>query len=324
MFLDRAASFGVRRDDVLRAAGLRESDLADPDGRLPLSRIRDVWRALITRVQSPSFGLDLGRTIKLRELGLVGYAMAHSSTLGDALSRLSRYLRIVNEALQCRLEKDGPDTRIVMLGHPTLDALRHPLDLRLSIVLASAREVTGAHVVPREVEFPYGRSSPLPVYRRAFAGARLSFDRPRATITLRARDVGRAAATPDPTLGRYLDQLAQHVLGSLERAQSNFTDQVARAIWPVLSGALPSVAQTAAAVGVSGRTLQRRLREEGTTYALVLDQLRRELSASLLHDRRLAIYEIAFLLGYSEPSAFYRAFRRWHRVSPAKYRARIR
>jgi AraC-like DNA-binding protein len=323
LFLNRAKSFGVRPGQLLRAAGLRESDVSDPDGRVPLSKVREIWRAFIARAPSEAVGLNLGLTVKVRELGLVGYAMAHSSTLDDALRRFERYLRIINEALQCRIARDAGDTRIVMTDCSSLGALRHPVDARLSIILATAREITGASIVPVEVEFPYARPARLTEYRRAFAGARLAFDRPCGSIKLRARDMGRTVVWHDPTLGRYLDQLADQVARSLGGRRETFADKAARAIWPALSGGPPTLARTSSALRVSSRTLQRRLLEEGTTFAKVLESLRRELSVSLLHDRRLAISEIAFLLGYSEPSTFFRAFRRWRGVSPGRFRSAI-
>src|SRR5262245_8114217 len=118
MFLRHAESFGVSRKKIMDAAGLRAGDLSDPDGRVPLSVIRDAWRALIARIPDPALGLKLGRDTKIRELGLVGYAMAHSSTLEDAFRRLSRYLQIINEGLQCQIDGARSETRVIIVGHP--------------------------------------------------------------------------------------------------------------------------------------------------------------------------------------------------------------
>ncbi len=94
-----------------------------------------------------------------------------------------------------------------------------------------------------------------------------------------------------------------------------------KAIWRNLSDGRPNLEHTAKMLGTSVRTLQRRLREEGQTFADTLETLRRDMAAGLLRNRELSVYEIAFLLGYSEPSAFQRAFRRWRGVSPRQFRA---
>jgi len=323
MFLSRAESFGVARNALLRGAHLRARDLADPDNRVPVSATRDLWRTIVARVPDPALGLKIGRSIKIRELGLVGYSMLNSSTLGDALHRIARYLHIITEALESRLVSDHDGARLITVGDARLHALRHPVDCRLAILLNVTREITGAHIVPLEVEFPYNRPIHIADYRATFGRAALAFDRPRESIKFRARDVARPVIAPDVTLAAYLDQLAEQVLRSLGERRGTSVEATARAVWARLSSGKPNLHQTAIAMGISSRTLQRRLKEHGTSFDLVLDDLRREQSASLLHDRSLAVDEVAFLLGYSEPSTFYRAFRRWHGVTPGKYRATI-
>jgi AraC-like DNA-binding protein len=123
----------------------------------------------------------------------------------------------------------------------------------------------------------------------------------------------------DVTLGGYLDQLATELLRGLPDPDS-FRDRVRRAMWSELSDGPPALTTTAANLAVSPRTLQRRLREEGTSFGQLLDELRREFALRLLRDRKLAVYEVAFLLGYAEPSTFHRAFRRWTGLSPLRFR----
>ena len=323
MFLSRAGSFGVARNALLRAAHLRPRDVADPDNRVPVSAIRDLWRSMVAHVPDPALGLKIGRSVKIRELGLVGYSMLNSSTLEDALRRAARYLHVVTEALESKLVSDAEGTRLITIGDARLHGLRHPVDCRLAILLSVAREITGAKIVPLEVEFPYSRPKEVgDDYRATFGRATLAFDRPRESIKLRARDVARRVIAPDATLAGYLDQLAEQVLRSLGERRGTSVEATARAVWARLSSGRPSLRQTAIAMGISSRTLQRRLGEQGTSFELVLDDLRREQSVSLLRDRSLAVDEVAFLLGYSEPSTFYRAFRRWHGVTPGKYRAK--
>jgi AraC-like DNA-binding protein len=320
----RAEAVGISRADLLDAAGLSEHDLTDADARIPLSKIVAGWRALIARVEHPALGLRLGRGVRVRELGLVGYAMANSADVGGALERLARYFHIINESVRCQLVSEARAVRIEVPAHPVLDAMRHPVDARLAGVLAVCREISRAKIVPVQVELSYRRPDDLAEHHAAFGRTKFLFGRRQASLTLRASDLALPVVACDTTLVRYLDRAAEDVLRSLTHRDGSFARRVARALWPALSAGAPSVASTAALVGVSVRTLQRRLGEEGTTFAKVLERLRQELALSLLHDRRLAIYEVAFLLGYSEPSAFYRAFRGWRGISPGKYRAKMK
>jgi AraC-like DNA-binding protein len=138
-------------------------------------------------------------------------------------------------------------------------------------------------------------------------------------LVLRRGDLDRVVSTADDTLVGYLDRLADESLESLGTEES-ILKKVRRALWTELSEGQPSVKRIAAALNMSVRTLQRRLREDDTSFVEVLDEFRREMATGLLRNRELAIYEVAFLLGYSEPSTFHRAFRRWHACSPREYR----
>src|SRR5262245_41398274 len=103
-------------------------------------------------------------------------------------------------------------------------------------------------------------------------------------------------------------------------ASATLRDQVRRLPWSELSAGVPGLDDVGRVLGMSPRTLQRRLREEGTTFSAVLTQLRHDLALPLLGDGRLAVVEVAFLLGYEDPSAFHRAFRRWSGLSPRAFR----
>ena len=120
-------------------------------------------------------------------------------------------------------------------------------------------------------------------------------------------------------LAEYLDRLAEQELATLPR-HDTYALRTGRAIWKDLSEGQPSLETVASELGVSSRTLQRRLREENTSFAQVVEALRKQIAPTLLSDESLAIYEIAYLLGYADPSAFFRAFRRWHGRSPAAHR----
>ncbi|HXV76834.1 MAG TPA: AraC family transcriptional regulator [Candidatus Polarisedimenticolaceae bacterium] len=316
-----AEQYELDRDELSAAAGLTPSELADPDTRVPLSKIWALWRVLIERTDDPALGLRLGMRTRVRELGLVGYAVRHSRTLREAIGRVARYSRIVNEALVLHLIENENHGKLIVERAPALDELIHPTDMRLASALAVAREITGAHIVPREVGVPHARPADVSAHERFFSCA-IAFDQPESVLVFRCEDLDRAAIWADATLIGYLDRLADEMLASLDETVT-FRERVRRAIWFDLSGGKPSVRQVARQLGVSPRTLQRRLEENDTSFAIELDRLRHEMAVRLLQDRSLAVYEVAFLLGYSEPSTFYRAFRRWERRSPQEYRRTV-
>ena len=316
MLLERTREMGLSRRELLSTAGLTEEMLSDPDTRIPASRIEALWRTVIARHPDPAMGIQFGASISARELGLVGYTMAYSPTLDRALQRMARFSRVVSEAIEIALEVDRAE--ITMDGGPRFDTLKRPVDSRLAALLAVTREITATDLVPREVRFGYEKPADTSQFA-AFFRCPLRFGQPVAALAFYREDLGRRVVTADKTLVGYLDHLADEALESLS-GEDTFVGRVRRAIWKELSDGRPNLKRTAKVLGTSARTLQRRLTDEGTTFASVLEAFRKELASGLLRNRELSIYEIAFLLGYSEPSTFHRAFRRWTSSSPQEFR----
>jgi AraC-like DNA-binding protein len=318
LILQRAEELGLDRAQLMSAAGIEEGSLRDPDSRVPVRRIFLLWRACLERCSDPTVGLRMGSGTALRDVGLVGYAMANRRTLRGALECLSRYSRILTEVFQCSLRGEEDRVPVLLDGHPLLDALRAPVDSRLSLVLRAARELVGEDLAPVETRFPYAEPAETSGHRRLFRSD-LSFGRPSAALVFRRGDLERPVRTADETLGGYLIELAEGILASMSEERS-FAQRVERALWTDLSAGRPGLARTARRLGISVRTLQRRLAEEKTSFGALLEGLRRRMARTLLEDPSLAVYEVSFLLGYSDPSTFHRAFRRWNDLSPHEYR----
>ena len=318
MLLRHVEEFGLDRDELMRSAGLSTAELEDPDARVSTHKTWSLWRAIVDRETDPALGLRLGAAARVRDFGVVGYVMFYSSTLREALERLCRYSHVITKAVQYMLEHEGQRSRVQLESNPRFDALIHPLDARLAFVVAAAREITAAEVVPLEVRFTYEAPLARAEHQRFFR-CPLGFEHSASAVVFAADDLDRPAVGGDATLGGYLERVADEVLQSLDD-RSSLSDRVQRAIWSQLAAGPPSLSRVAALVGISPRTLQRRLRTSGTSFGLLLEELRHRMALRLLEDRSLAVYEVAFLLGYSDPSTFYRAFRRWQGAAPDEYR----
>ncbi len=257
----------------------------------------------------------------VQEIGLIGYVMSHSETLGDAYRQLARYSTVLSENMKFFIA-DGPTTfEIRSVPSPRFDSLCHPVDARLATIVGFGRELTGRDIVPLEVRFPYSRPESTTEHERFFR-CPLTFDSDAAAIVFRHQDTLDATLKPDRTLVGYLAHLADHTLEALDVPET-FLDRARQAIWEDMTRGQPSLQRVAVLLRVSTRTLQRRLREEGTSFGALLEDIRKGLAVQLLRDRNLAVYEVAFLLGYTEPSTFHRAFRRWKDLSPQEYRQKV-
>jgi AraC-like DNA-binding protein len=320
MVLERTTRFGLLRDELLREARLNETQLRDPDGRIPVGAIERLWRAIATRATDPTIGLRLGKDVRVREFGLVGYAMACSKTLGAALRRLDRYDRIVSDTLNVEIDI-VPEAACVRIDvQPQLRALRPAADARVAAMVAVFREIAATPIELLSVRLPYRKPRHVTEYEQFFR-APIEFGALTAAVLVRTKDLETPITQCDETLAGYLDRLAEHLLTPAESDQT-VRGQMRRILWSELQDGVPTLETLARRLGMSGRTLQRRLRDESTSYQGALIEFRRDAAPALLRDGRLAVSEVAFLLGYEDPSSFQRAFRQAFGVSPRDFRRR--
>jgi len=317
--LERLGELGVARDVLLRQAQIDERQLPDPDARIPLAAVTRLWRVAAEHVADPAFGLRIGAETSVREWGLVGYAGAFSSTLGSALKRFAHYSRVMSDALVIRIDTEQDATWVRLDVQPALRAYRPAVDARLAALVSACREMVAAPVTPLLVQLSYRQPADVKEYERFF-GAPLEFGTLASSFLLRSDDLARRIAVADKTLVGYLETLADQTLVSIGKEQTQ-RERVHRALWAELSERNPTLEEIARSLGVSARTLQRQLRQEGTTFAKLLAELRREMAPTLLRDGRHGVSEVAFLLGYEDPSAFRRAFQRWFGRSPRAFRS---
>ena len=314
MVLGQGAAMGLARPELLAAAGLSETDLIDPDARLPLRCQLAVGHALARARPGENVGLAALRFMAPTSLGALGYALAHCATLHDAVHTFARFQGLVTNAAAWRLE----GTRLTVAAHPDLVALGHPIENMVGLWVHLGRALIGERWVPRTVWLPH---QPLgdPREHHAFFGVRPEFGAEHAGLDIPQHILER------PVKGAQLAALSglvELLESRLPRAKTGSTTDSVRAVLrdQVTRGGGDKAA-VAEALGMSPRTLSRRLKAEGQAFQPLLDEARSELAQHCLRDPGLAIYEVALLLGYSEPGPFHRAFRRWTGTSPSKWRA---
>ena len=276
-----AARRGARHAASGREA--RREQLRDPSGRIPLAAIARLWRSVASHVQDPTAGLRVGADIHVREFGIVGYAMAFSSTVASALTRVSRYSRILSNAHALIMETAGEATWVRLDMQPELRASGSPwiTDSRQSSRRAErSRRRRSLRLI---VQLPYRRPPDVKEYVRFFDGPLRVPARLGAALLLRNDDLARPNALADNKLTSYLDRLAEQVLASVG-GEGTLRERVRRALWSELSEEYLPCRVSARTLGMSDRTLQRQLREEGTTFAALLTELRREMAPPLLLD----------------------------------------
>jgi len=311
-FLDAFEALGCDRARVLRAAGLAERDFADPDAVVTDAACALFFQEALRQRPIPNFALRVAEQIPIGAYPLLDYLVMTSESVGEGFRRLARYLRLVGSRADLGLQEEA-DPIVVRL------APCNPFNAEFTLSLAVlhfCRETNGGfgatrlclrHEPDDPVDFERRLGCPL---RTACEADELAVSRAVWRLPLRRRDSvlhGILRSQADALLGR---------LGGDERAAA----QVRRALAHGVARGETSLAEVARRLGSSPRSLQRRLRGEGTSYQEVLDEIRREAAESYLRESRLSCAEVGYLLGFSEPAAFTRAFKRWRSVTPLEWR----
>ncbi|ERO65708.1 MULTISPECIES: AraC family transcriptional regulator [Pseudomonas] len=265
----------------------------------------------------PLLGIHLGRTISARHFGVLGSVLLACNTLEAALARLERYLRLVFDVLPMyRREGQG----WVEIVWDTSEYQPGPLVNETGIVamVQFCRDLVVGAVDPIQIDFNHqGPTDPGPY--EEFFGCPVRFAQAQAVMRFAPDVLAMPLKSPDPALITLLEQHADRLLAQLPQ-QDEMVEQVRKTISRELHEGEPSIERIGARLRLSPRTLQRRLQETGTTFRGELNLVRHELALSYLRDPRLQIVDIAMLLGYSEHSAFTRAFKEWSGQTPLEAR----
>ena len=313
-----AASRGVDPGALLAAAGVSGTDLADPDARLPRAAELRMWTHAARLADDECFGLHLSELLTAEGLGPLGFVVRSSATLGEAYARVGRYLRLIVLGPVVELHRNGGVARLRHVA-PTSGPgpSRHAVELLLGSLVQMARRGTEGFV-PRATSFRHAPPSRLDAHHALF-GRGVRFEQEHDELVLDDGMLTRPQPRAEPVLAEVLDQHIASLLAATPTERS-FLDRVSAALAAELERGEPSVAAVASRLHMSPRTLQRRLREEGTSMTDQLDRIREALATRHLSESTRSIGEVAFLLGFSEVSTFHRAFKRWTGLTPVAYR----
>ncbi|GAB3704019.1 AraC family transcriptional regulator [Spirosoma flavus] len=324
LILYAAKRCGADADKLARTIGITSEQLRDPDGRVSISKVQSLWHEIVNATGDADIALKLGELVNPLTLGVLAYVMMHAPTLGKALEKLCKYQDIACEGVrttgQFTTSATGEKQYVLSL-QITSDSIiypQHTLNSELSIYLSAMRALTGQDVVPREVHFVHPCPIDTRVYERVFAPARLIFDANVTAMVLDATLLDLPILNASATL---LDLFEKHAAASLDRLKTpTLSKRVKTEIVAMMKGEEPTLAAIADRLAMGMRTLQLHLKEAGTTYQQLLDETRKELAVSHLREPNLSTTDIAYLLGFAEPSVFFRSFKKWTGQTPGAYR----
>jgi AraC-like DNA-binding protein len=306
--------------ELLGAVGLHREQLKGPDAHIPFNAHVMLLENAARALREPCFGFRLGSEVELTEAGLVAYVTLNSPDLGAALRNMCRYLAILTEGSVGDLrEEDGEVKLLFSFADPVGTASRQLHEFGVALMVRACEAITGHRVRPLRVELPHDTACPM---LARHLGLPVAVHQPHSALVLAPASLTVPVVNADARLLDLLRRYADDLLA--RRAPKN--DLVARAERWVLENLHTgdvSVARLARSLGMSDRTLTRRLAEDGRTPAGLVEEVRQQLANEYLAGGAFPLGRITYLLGYSDVSAFTRAFRRWTGRTPSEWRAEL-
>ncbi|RKH11842.1 AraC family transcriptional regulator [Corallococcus sp. CA047B] len=314
-----AAKRGVPAGRLCQDVGLRWEDLDDPEARIPYAVLDDILERAVALTGDDNLGLHMAGMDVMDAEDPASLVILTSAHLREALERGCRYQRVWGDGERFLVEDtpQGVRMRFTPVGPSWRPAHRHLTEVALAQLAQGVRIFTGAQVRPLRARFVHEAPANLDEHEAVF-GCPLEFNAPASDLEFSQADADRPFVHADPLLRAVFEHQARRALERLPVADT-LVGRVREQVGRTLAGGDFSFVAVARALRVPPRTLQRQLAAEGYTYAGIVESLRRELSQGYLQ-RRMSIAEVSFLLGYADPAAFHRAFKRWWRTSPEAFR----
>ena len=313
-------SYGFDSRALFDKAGLDHDKLHDPLARFSFPAVARLWVLAAETSRDPCFGLTVASFWHPTTLHALGYSWLASNNLEEAFERAVRYSRIVNTAASgvLKIEKSENSYCLIIDGGG-LNPNPSPasLDAALAMLMIMSRAAYGEDFRPLRVSLQRGKPA-SPHRFDEFFDSPVEFSHTENTMWIDPLVVVKPLATANPELVRINDQIVTDYLAQLDR--SDVTMQVRSKLIERLPSGFVSEEEIASSIHISRRSLQRRLKDQGTSFTELLENTRRDLSLQYVRDPQHSFNEVGFLLGFSEPGNFSRAFKRWYGKSPSQYR----
>lgn len=314
--LQAAEERGVSKASLLSSAGIEK-----PGKEIGLAPLCALYERAARLTGDDALGLHVGEASSPRMYGPLGYIVANSANLGEALASLADYQPLWTRAagITLRRRNKAIALRYWLQDDIPAEERRQESEQMLATLITFLREATGVPLSPTEVRFEHSAPADLTEHRRLFA-SRIVFGAPATEVVLAEPMLALPIPRADSTLAELMRSQARSALAERKRREpflERLRDTLEEAILEGRSVALPDAA---GAMGMGPRTLQRRLRQDGLTFRTVVEQARTARARDMLAEPGMVLAQIAFRLGFSQTSAFHRAFRRHTGTTPGAFR----
>ncbi|WP_196159346.1 AraC family transcriptional regulator [Reinekea sp. G2M2-21] len=298
-------------------AGIALELLNDGDRRLPSTTFLTLLEAAGKLASDPAVGLHVGECIKPGQYGVLGYAVMSSQTVQEAFARHERYEALVSNRAQSRYQLGNEECSLTW-NTGADEAACAIAEENVAAWVTFSRWITGQNLRPLSVHFRHSAPEYLAEYERIFQCPVL-FEQPVVEVRFPTTYLHLPITQHDPLMQEMMDAHAERLLQQFNQTDSLIRD-VRRLIIEGLAQATLTLESLSESLGMTPRTLQRRLRERDETFNSLLERTRKDLAMTYINQADVSLPELAYLLGYADQTAFQRAFKKWTGTTPGKYR----
>ncbi|WP_256670069.1 AraC family transcriptional regulator [Pseudomonas sp. L-22-4S-12] len=314
-----AQRLGVTQEALLRAAGICADELDHE--RWPVDHITRLWRAAARLTGDPGFGLKAGSQVGPASFNVVSYLLQSAPSLRESIALVQRYQRLISDGGRVQMIPGNNATWLIY--HPCQGQLPfspHQIEAVLAAVVALGHRLTGNQLLPLKVQFSQSPLGPLDDYHCVFR-CPVEFDQAFSGILIDNAALDTPLAQAEAPLVNLHRQYVSARLAALSKPD-DLAQELSAWIRSRLPGQPPTRAMAAQALGLSPKTLARRLQQDHLDFSTLLDQARRDAALLAVSSGDLGLADIGHSLGFAEPSIFWRAFKRWTGMTPAQWRQR--
>ncbi|HEY8894366.1 MAG TPA: AraC family transcriptional regulator [Niastella sp.] len=317
-----ATSFGAAFDTLCRMSGISAEEISDSEKMVEWEKAALIWVPLLKLSGDPLIGLHVGMGVDRLLHGMVGFLIQSSKDIDQACKMLCRYGHMSSPMVEYRYTVNDvavmemEQNKMWIMKHP--EPARHANDFLIAALLNTINALTGKKIVPLRIELTYEMRD-VSEYRKVF-GCEVLFNKDANRIVISKEDAFTPLLTSDQSMFQLFNSIVADKQALLENNSS--AQNLKQVLFMQFKGRIPTIEEAAAALNTTPRNLQRKLLQEQTTFRDIAGEIRKDIALQLMQNPAIKISEVSDILGYSDITAFRKAFKSWTKATPRAMRKR--
>lgn len=311
---------GLDADGLLQQVGLSPALLHSSQARISTKHYGALWRLIAQTLDDEFFGRD-SRRMKTGSFAMLCHALLNCKTLGSALERSLRFYALILDDIDGSLQRRGAEASLELRDRSTAGRREFAHEVLLMLLHGVACWLVGRRIPIRRAQFAYAEPSYSAEYRTMYSTV-LTFRAPHTAVVFEASYLDLPVVQNERSVKEFLRNAPENILVKYKNGAS-LGARIRRRLRQCFPGELPDFEALAGELNMTAATLRRRLHEDGTSYQTIKDQLRRDIAISHLSHSKRSTMDIGLELGFSDRSAFHRAFKKWTGAAPGEFRRRL-